>query len=297
MIWRKCNSRLIIAGIICAEVLMSLSDKQGVFFTAAFGMIFSIYVMGGFILPELSLRNRRSMFILAVSSAGVVLFSVIYNGFICPEMIYALNGYYPDFGYQKSQPVTFSVVYNGIKVFLRYISIFGNIGILGGILVFCLITGMFAVPLIKLRAKLSSRRFREQFYFIVTFLLFFSAAAVMFTMMVARHPALGILPELRTSTYIMPTSVILLFFVMLALDKLRLNKVKKIAVKVLLFSLLVINIMTIPRCIELNLKGDLRYYYPRTQHILNIINSNPGDNDFVLLVPGEIKLIKCLRKK
>jgi hypothetical protein len=298
IIFKKRNNRLIIMMIISSELLMVLSDKQGVFLVAAFGMILASFMMAGFVFPKFLFCNNHSLVILSFGTAGVILFSVLYNGLICPELIHALNGYYPDFNFQRPQTVGTAYVLGGVESLFKCIGgVAGGTGVAGGVIIISFVIYVLAFPLIRLRRNFTLRRSQQLFCLLTTFILMFSAIVVMFVMMTARHPVLAILPELSCGIYIMPTMILLFFFIMLSLNCSRRRKKNSVLVVSFFIILSLINMMGISSYIDIQCKGHLRLYYSRTPHILNIINSKPGDSDFQLLLPGEIELIKRLRKK
>ncbi|MFA6715778.1 MAG: hypothetical protein WCS27_10405, partial [Victivallaceae bacterium] len=227
MILRKRNDNSITGIIIALELLLVLSDKQGVFFTAAFGMILALFLVFGFALPELSGRNKRSLRFLALGTAGVILFSALYNGLICPHLVYCLNGYYPGFEFQNPSPVGPGTVFKGIAVFFRFIgTTAGGSGLAGGIIILAAVLLMLGTPLYKASGNSAQRRYGLRFYIFLSFILLFSAVTVMFILMTARLPALADFSELIGSSYIMPTMTILVFFVMLSLNCLPKRKKK-----------------------------------------------------------------------
>lgn len=298
MIFKNRKNNLLIWTIIAVELLMVISDKQGVFFVAAFGMIFAIFLIFSFILPKLSIPNNRSLLFLALGTAGVLLISVLYNGMICPQIIYALNGYYPNFDFQKPQAINISVIFSGLAVFLKFIgTILSRSGLFGGIAVLIVILLTLGIPLYKYSGNLKKRWYTQRFYILSTFILLFSAISVMFILMTSRLPELVDFPELICSSYIMPTMIVLFFFIMLSLNCWQRGKSKSYgkAIVVLFLILSFVNIMTIPYYIDLMHKGHMKFCYMRTPAVLNIINSDDKKIKQALL-PAEVSLIKRLCK-
>ena len=299
IVLKKRKNNLLIWIILAIELLMVLSDKQGVFFAASLGMIFAIFMVFSFILPKLSIANNRSLFFLALGTAGVLLVSVLYNGLICPQIIHALNGYYPNFDFQKPQAVNPGVIFSGITVFLSFIgTLLSRSGLLGGIAVIAAILLILGIPLYKYSGNLTKRWYAQRFYILSAFILLFSATAVMFILMTSRLPALADFPELICSSYIMPAMIVLLFFIMLSLNCWNRGKNKPYgkAIAVLFLILSFVNIMTIPHYIDLMHKGHMKFCYMRTPAVLKIINSDDKKIKQALL-PAEVLLIKRLCKK
>ena len=298
VVFKKLKNNLLIWIILAVELLMTISDKQGVFFVAAFGMIFAIFLLFSFVLPKLSIANNRSLFFLALGTAGVLFLSVLYNGLICPQIIHALNGYYPDFDFQKPQAVSLSVIFSGLDVFLSFTgTLLSRSGLWGGIAVLALIILTLGIPLYKSPRNLTKRWYVQRFYILSAFVLLFSAISVMFILMTSRLPALADFPELISSSYIMPTMIVLLFFIMLSLNcwKRGKNKTHTKAIAALFFVLSFVNIMTIPHYIDLIHKGHMKFCYMRTPAVLSIINSDDKKIKQALL-PSEVLLIKRLCK-
>jgi hypothetical protein len=299
MILKKRNNNLLTGIIIALELLLVLSDKQGVFFTAAFGMILALFLAFGFALPKLSADNKRSLRLLTFGTAGVILFSVLYNGLICPHLIYSLNGYYPAFDFQKPPAGGFAALAGGLAVFFRFIgTIAGGSGLWGGIIIIVAVLFMLGVPLCGTSANFTRRRPKQRFYIFLTFGLLFAAIAVMFILMAARLPALADLPELISSSYIMPVMTVLFFFIMLALDCLPREKKKLYgaAAATLFLILSLLNVMMVPHYLDLARKGHMKSCYIKTPVILQMINSG-NEKIQEPLLPAEILLVKRLSKK
>ena len=293
------NNRRIITVIIICEILLVVSDKQGVFFVAVFGIIMAMFLLFGFLLPPMSRANGRSLLALAIGSAGVIFISVLYNGLICPAIIHACNGYFPDFSYQKSQAADLKGIINGLETFFRFVGVMGgSLGIWSGFAVILGIIIMLLYPVIKKSSGFKSRLFSQQVYFSAVYILLISATAVMFILMVQRHSYLATLPELQCSNYSMPLNIILIFFLSLALNYLQMNRSNKFknTVTLLLLLLSMINLMSLQHYSNLQHNGHLKFNYLRTPYIKYQINAESDRKNYHLLLPDEARVIQVLSK-
>ncbi len=115
--WNTLRSRLC---FLLSLLLMTLSDRQGFFFTAVFSGTVAV-VMLYQSLKNAPVASFRMKFV-TLAPLGVLIFGILNNLYITPLLVRSVNGYAPDFAFQREISVKMEHLLQGFYFF------FGNGG-------------------------------------------------------------------------------------------------------------------------------------------------------------------------
>ena len=197
--------------LILSLLLMTLSDRQGFFFTAALGG--SVGVLW---LLNAKYRSRavmeRTRFV-TLAALGTVIFGILNNLYMTPAIVQHLNGYEVDFGYQRDWEPSFSALKSG------FFFLTGNVGNwfsnYTGSICIAGVTGTLLIAGLGVLLYLRFRKGEMSFFYLVP--LWGCALGAMYVCaftMVARH-SLIMLPDVVYGTYAINFLVITLFLLTL----------------------------------------------------------------------------------
>ena len=98
--------------LVLSLLLMTLSDRQGFFFTAAFAGTGAVLMAFQSRLSAKVFSDRMRFIVLA--ALGVTCFGIVNNLYLTPFLVHLVNGYTPDFAYQRDFHLSFQSVRNGL---------------------------------------------------------------------------------------------------------------------------------------------------------------------------------------
>ncbi len=199
------------AALVFCLILMTLSDRQGFFFTAAFCGTVAVTMI--YLNWKHSALSACRMRFPLLASAGVTLFGIINNLYLTPFLVRSINHYTPDFSYQRD----FALTGNAVKQ--SGLFLFGNAGnwfsnFTGAVEIAAVTGGLLAAGL----ALYFFSRFRQGERRCGTIVLLWICAAgsmlVCASAMAARHPLI-MLPDVVYGVYAINFFVITLFLLTL----------------------------------------------------------------------------------
>lgn len=207
----RCGGAKSKAALLFSLLVMTLSDRQGFFFTAALGGT-AAAVMLYLNWKHAALSGARMGFTV-LASGGMTLFGIVNNLYLTPFIVKSLNGYLPDFACQYNFSFSAEAMKQGILFF------FGNTGnwfsnFTGDVRIAAVTGGLLAAGLV---IYFISRFRRGERRSVPVFLLWGCAVGSMLVCsatMVARHPLI-MLPDVVYGTYSICFFVIILFLLTL----------------------------------------------------------------------------------
>lgn len=197
--------------LVLSLLLMTLSSRQGFFFTAAFAGTGAVLMAFQSKLSAKVFSDRMRFIVL--SALGVTCFGIVNNLFLTPFLVHLVNGYTPDFAYQRDFHLSFQSVGNGL------LFLFANGGswfssYTGSTSIAAMTGGLLTAGL---ALELYSRFRHGQRTWLFTALLWacaLGAMAVCASAMAARHPMI-MLKDVVFGTYAINFLTITLFLLTL----------------------------------------------------------------------------------
>ena len=259
-----------------AALVAVLSDRQGVYFVAAFTGILAIEQL----FHPVSYRSL----ILKVCIIAVLV-SIIANVFIVPIFIESLNGYFPDFSYQTNFSLQSSFIIDGFKFTMANLgNVFTGINFPFLAIIFGVILSLLFAFLLRKQKHISP------FLFVETTIVVIVCSGLM----TSRHAAL-LDEDVIFSGYFMPSMMVFSFFYLMALNTLPQNLKKWIYFLPILAIVLRLYPYIYP---ELLFKDDkYQKIYQDATIKLRYIIKNPTVNYKTLTMPYRIdRLVEKLQK-
>lgn len=246
-------------------LLGGLFDLQGVFYLAtACGVLTVHWVF-----------TRRLLNVLLMAGAAFVALQ-LYNRVLGPRLIHTFNGYWPNFFYQKV-PTHALPVHPAVELLSSNVSV-----MLGGFLpvtlagAVAMIAGLWFTRERGAVASATDRLLRPLAYAI----LVGAANVVMFTLMVARHPAIYQMADHRHWYYPLPWLVLVLFGLVVGLNAVlaRASRVGRRSVQLILAVLVVGNLTSLSRYREMMLQGPwFGLVHPQSQRLKTYLRTGIED--------------------
>jgi hypothetical protein len=278
--------------LVLSLLLMTLSDRQGFFFTAAFagtGAVLMVYQSK----YSAKVFSDRMRFIV-LSALGVTCFGIVNNLYLTPFLVHITNGYTPDFAYQRDFQLSFKSLKEGLLfLFANGGNWFSNYS--GSVLPAAL-TGVLLLCGLALELYCRFRRGQRTWIFLT--LLWgcaLGAMGVCASAMVARHPAI-MLKGVIFGTYAINFLTITLFLLTLT-----------VAAGKKRFAAIVTALVAVAICLRIGGEAAGEKYvqeeplfkgYFSRQHILKETLRDPGFDETKHCIPHRMELfLEFYRKK
>jgi hypothetical protein len=305
--WRKTFLVLLIS---VGALLMCLMDRQGCFFT------FLLCVGCGLSAMALSLATRvsqeaeavaedigKTLLGLSLSLLGILVFAALYNRVLAPLAIFHFNGYSPDFSFQR---MDIGAIFN-FKGGLQFL--FGGMGVIacesgiaGGLALSALIGMGLLSPILAEGGLWREFVVRRPQTLLPALAYAFALSGMMVSgnMMVAKHPAI-LWPDVIRGMYFLPSAVIVAFFMawalQLTLKSFPFDGRRKLLLSALLVFLLLGDVLSIPRDIEIKRNGTLAVETSYMPEVLFLIRNPSRAFHISFLSYLHLDLIKVLRER
>jgi hypothetical protein len=251
-------------------VTIGLLDLQGVFYVAiACGILFVHYVL-----------TRQLVDLLVASSIGLIALQM-YNRLLGPWLIHTLNGYWPNFGYQNVPWRELPIVPAGELLFSNTYIMLGGflpvmvVGLVGFVL--CVACGRSKRSVEERPAQSTGGVSGRALFYVALVII---ANIAMFTLMVARHPAIFKMQDHRHWYYPLPWLALILFAIVVGLNAVlpAMGRGARRWLQLVLVTLVAGNLASLPHYQKLMLTGPwFGMVHPQSERLKTFLRTGIDD--------------------